>query len=108
MKISQNPPSQSPVIDKTAQTDKAQAARVDAGKASKAEAQGSASVEISEGAQLMRKAAEAAKSAPDIRHDKIADLKARIQAGTYEIDNDKLAEKILEEHLSTDFGQNKI
>ncbi|MEX0798638.1 MAG: flagellar biosynthesis anti-sigma factor FlgM, partial [Bacteriovoracaceae bacterium] len=35
-------------------------------------------------------------SAPPSKEDKIADLKARIQAGTYEVDYDQLAEKVLQ------------
>ena len=36
---------------------------------------------------------------PDVRHDKVAELKYRIQDGSYEIDSEKVADKLIEESL---------
>lgn len=41
-----------------------------------------------------------AKSAPDIREDRIADLKKRIAEGKYEVDANKLADKLVNEHMN--------
>jgi negative regulator of flagellin synthesis FlgM len=55
-----------------------------------------AKVNIPEGVKDFSKIKKAAMSAPDVDNtDKIARLKAQIEAGTYEIDYDGLADKIL-------------
>lgn len=55
-----------------------------------------AKVQIPEGVKEFSKIKKAAMSAPDQNNaEKIARLKAQIQAGTYEIDYDGLADKIL-------------
>jgi negative regulator of flagellin synthesis FlgM len=52
-----------------------------------------------------KKAFEIAKNTPDVREDRVAALKARIQAGTYEVDSGKIADGMLREafmeHLAT-------
>lgn len=68
----------------------------------------SAEIEISDNARLMRTATEVAKTTPDIRHEKVAALKKAIQEGTYRVDSEKVAEKMLEEHLNQDFGKNRL
>jgi negative regulator of flagellin synthesis FlgM len=40
----------------------------------------------------------AATDAPDVREDKIAALKARIESGTYRIDADRIADRMIDEH----------
>jgi negative regulator of flagellin synthesis FlgM len=52
--------------------------------------------ELSGGAQSARRAHAAAAASPDVRAEKVAEIKARVQAGTYTIDNDALAEKLLD------------
>ena len=42
----------------------------------------------------------AAKAAPDVREDRIAALKKQIQEGKYEVDANKVAERIVGEHLA--------
>jgi flagellar biosynthesis anti-sigma factor FlgM len=66
------------------------------------------SIEISEQAQLMNKAKTAALNAELNPVDKILDLKKKVQQGTYKIDTTKLADKIVEEHLNSDFGKNNL
>ena len=56
-------------------------------------------VEFSDNAKLYMEAIEAVKSSPDIRLDKIAELKAAIVQGNYKIDSAKVAEKMLSSHL---------
>ena len=52
-----------------------------------------------------KKAFEIAKNTPDVREDKVAALKAKIQAGNYEVDSGKIADGMLREaimeHLAT-------
>jgi flagellar biosynthesis anti-sigma factor FlgM len=52
-----------------------------------------------------KKAFDIAKNTPDVREDRVAELKAKIQSGTYEIDSGKIADGMLREaimeHLAT-------
>jgi len=64
--------------------------------------------EVSEKAQLIRKASEAVRNQPDVRKDKVAALKKSINEGTYRLDSKAIAERLIEEHLKTDFGKNKL
>lgn len=66
-------------------------------------------VELSDKAKTrgaeQKKAFDIAKNTPDVREDRVAELKAKIQAGTYEIDSGKIADGMLREaimeHLAT-------
>jgi negative regulator of flagellin synthesis FlgM len=48
------------------------------------------------------KARDAIRREPDVRADKVADVKARLKNGRYEIDADKLAGKMLDDSLRED------
>ncbi len=50
---------------------------------------------LSERAEEMKAARAAMAEAPEVRADRVAELKAQVEAGTYEIDTDKVAERIL-------------
>jgi flagellar biosynthesis anti-sigma factor FlgM len=56
-------------------------------------------------AEEQKKAFEIAKNTPDVREDKVAAIKAKIQAGTYEVDSGKIVDGMLREaimeHLAT-------
>jgi negative regulator of flagellin synthesis FlgM len=54
------------------------------------------SVELSDGAEYLRRAREEAAAAPDVRAERVAAIKDQIQAGTYQIDDTALAEKLLD------------
>ena len=66
-------------------------------------------VELSDKAKTraseQKKAFEIAKNTPDVREDRVAEIKAKIQAGTYEVDSGKIADGMLREalmeHLAT-------
>jgi negative regulator of flagellin synthesis FlgM len=60
---------------------------------------GSEKVEWSDDAQMAREAFQVAKNTPDVRKDKVAALKAAIKNGTYKVDNQKVAESMLQESL---------
>jgi negative regulator of flagellin synthesis FlgM len=59
---------------------------------------GSVKTEISGKAKEFAQAKAVASQAPDVREDKIAALKARIAAGTYQIDANKIADKMVDDH----------
>lgn len=112
MKVTNNTPSHLAIGQKNVEaTKQAQdtAAKLGKNKAGEARDTGnSANVEISDNARLMRKATEVVQGAPDIRQEKVAALKKAIQEGTYRVDADKVAEKVIEEHLGADFGKNRL
>jgi flagellar biosynthesis anti-sigma factor FlgM len=66
-------------------------------------------VELSDKAKTraaeQKKAFEIAKNTPDVREDRVAEIKAKIQAGTYQVDSGKIADGMLREammeHLAT-------
>jgi negative regulator of flagellin synthesis FlgM len=109
MKVTNNTPPQtqgSTAVEKTKSADKNAAAESKAGSVSSPRA-GSA-VEISDQARLMQKAFEAARSAPTAAPERIAQLKKQIAEGTYHVDSAALANKLLDEHLNSDFGKNNL
>jgi len=50
---------------------------------------------LSQRAQEVQAAREALAEVPEIRQDRVAELKARIEAGTYQVDSHRVAERIL-------------
>jgi len=52
-------------------------------------------VNISNNAQLLRLAKQAASDLPEIRGEKVAQLKQAIKCGTYDVDGEEIAEKML-------------
>ena len=67
-----------------------------------------ATVEISDNAKFMAQAKELAMKSPDVRADKVANLKKSIRDGSYQVDSRDLADKILQDHFENDFGKNRI
>ncbi len=60
--------------------------------------------EISAKAREFAKAKEVASSAPDVREQRIADIKARIASGKYEVNSQAIADKLVDEHVSSGIG----
>ena len=56
-------------------------------------------VVISDAAKRIQDARAQLDEIPDVREDKVADLRKQIQNGTYEINAEKTAEKLLKEQL---------
>ena len=56
-------------------------------------------INFSPEAQRLQKAKEAVISAPDINREKVEKLKQMVQAGTYKVDAEAVAERMLQEHL---------
>lgn len=53
---------------------------------------------ISSRARELQIACKAAKSAPDIRHDKVENIKRQLMEGRYQIHADQVAEKLCDSH----------
>jgi negative regulator of flagellin synthesis FlgM len=58
--------------------------------------QPAARAELSARSRELHQALEAANAAPDVRADKVADAKARIAQGTYKVDAEHVAQRILD------------
>lgn len=56
-------------------------------------------VEFSARSREMQKIYEALQTTPDIRSEKVAEIKKRIEEGQYRVDSETLAEKIIKESL---------
>lgn len=75
-----------------------EAAGTSAGSAAGSTARGD-TVELSAKAQELQAAREAIRKMDDVDHAKVAEIKSRIEAGTYKTDANKIAAKMLEESL---------
>jgi negative regulator of flagellin synthesis FlgM len=60
--------------------------------------------DISTRGKEMARATAAAHSAPDVREDRIAELKKRISEGSYKVDANAVADRLVEDHLAADIG----
>ncbi|MBW1780207.1 MAG: flagellar biosynthesis anti-sigma factor FlgM [Deltaproteobacteria bacterium] len=56
-------------------------------------------VVLSPEAQQIQKVKELIDSLPDIRDEKVAEIRAQIEAGDYDVDGEKIASKMIEESL---------
>jgi negative regulator of flagellin synthesis FlgM len=59
-------------------------------------------VVLSDMAKTVQEARTQLESIPDVREDKVAELKEQIESGTYEIDAEKIAGKMLRDSLLND------
>jgi negative regulator of flagellin synthesis FlgM len=57
-------------------------------------------VEISSKALDLKAMQEQAMQAPDVRMEKVASIKTRVDSGTYEISHEEIAERMIEESLT--------
>ena len=81
---------------KTNRTGKSEAAQKSGdGKA----VEGGTRAEISAKAHELAKAKAAASDTPDVREEKIAELKSRIAAGKYHVDPEAVADRMVDEHM---------
>ena len=72
-----------------------QTSQIRKGKATAKKSSASDKFEISDTARTYQTARTAVSAASDVREDKIADIKARMAAGTYNISSEAVADKIL-------------
>jgi negative regulator of flagellin synthesis FlgM len=59
-------------------------------------------VELSDMGKRVQEAHRQLDSIPDIREDKVAELKEQVENGTYEVDAEKVADKMLKDALLND------
>ena len=59
-------------------------------------------VVISDAAKRIQEAKTQLDALPDVREDKVAQLKKQIESGTYEVNAEKTADKLIKEHLIND------
>jgi negative regulator of flagellin synthesis FlgM len=59
-------------------------------------------VELSDAAKQLQEAQKQMEAIPDVREDKVAQLKEQIENGTYEINEEKIADKMLKDSLLND------
>ena len=62
-------------------------------------------VVISDAARRIQEARAQLDEIPDVREDKVAALRDQIQNGTYKVDAEKTAEKLLKEHVRVAFDE---
>lgn len=65
---------------------------------------GAAKPEISARAREFSQAKDVAAKAPDVREDRIAELKKKIASGNYQVNAQAIADKMVDEHMSTGLG----
>ena len=85
----------------TRKTEKSRQSSQSTGASGSSAATESTSAEISQKAREFAKAKAAASSAPDVRAEKIAELKRKIASGEYNVKPDAIADRLVDEHLST-------
>jgi negative regulator of flagellin synthesis FlgM len=89
----------------TKKTDKASGNAAESAKTKPATViEGDSRPEISSKARELSEAKAAASGAPDVREAKIAALKERIAAGKYNVDPKAVADRMVDEHLSSNIG----
>ncbi len=93
---------QSTQIDKTQKTNQAakteKQQQIQKAKEQYAGVDASSKAEISSRAKDSAKAHLVASTTPDVREDKVAELKRKIAEGSYKIDADAVADKMIREH----------
>src|SRR4051812_11136549 len=85
----------------------AQAAKKKPGEASESKAvdtSGSVNAQISSKARDAAKVKDVAANAPDVREEKIAELKRRIADGKYGVNAEAVADRMVDDHLRTGIG----
>lgn len=66
-------------------------------------------VEISDEARLMSRAMEAVRNAPNYTTtERVQSIKRSVQDGSYKVDAEKIADRLIDEHLMSHFGKNSF
>lgn len=68
-----------------------------------AQIESSDKVQVSSRGKDVAKAKAIAMSTPDVDEEKVEKLRAQIQSGSYKVDSDKVADKMVDHHLETMF-----
>ena len=110
MKVTHNPSPAPHTIDKSKTAERAKAGKdnIDPFSQTHESAHPGANIDISDNARLLQRASDVVRSTPDVRQEKVAALKKSIADGSYKVDSAAVAEKLVDEHLQTDFGKNQL
>lgn len=108
MKVTQQLPPNTQALETSRTTENKSPATTKSPVAPTQQTPSSSNVEISDNARLMKQAADLARQAPDVRSERVAALKEAIAAGTYKVDSARVADRLIDEHLNTDFGKNNL
>lgn len=110
MKVTNNPPADTTqVLEKARTTRTGEKANASSREAQSVKAQTASQVDISENARLLQKAVELVHgSEANASTERVAQLKDSVRNGTYTVDSERLADRIVEEHLLTSFGKNHL
>ncbi len=108
MKVNQNPSPTTTSIEKSNSPLKKDSVSKGVLNESLSSGRSGASVDISDTARLMKQASDTAHATPALRMAKVQELKKRISDGTYNVDSASIADKLVDEHLATDFGKNSL
>lgn len=68
-------------------------------KGAKVKATQSSRIEFSDNAKILTEAISAVKKSPDVRLDKITEIKDSLAKGSYKVDSVKIADRMLKAHL---------
>ena len=108
MKVTQNPLPNT-ALENTKPTGRASSTPVaEPSKGKPPVSSGDSGVAISDQAILMKQARDAVYASPDSRADKVSDLKRKVKDGSYKVDSQAVADKLVDEHLSSNFGKNNL
>ncbi len=94
-------PAQSAEVSGARKTDRSQEEQAAKKKGAAQEAGSAATTDISSRGKDAAKAKAAASSAPDVREEKIAELRKKIAAGKYQVDAGAVADRLVDEHIKT-------
>lgn len=108
MKVTQNPLGTTRALEDSRAVDRAALEKAPPAKTEKSGHVDPGGVQISEDARLVRKAIELAHTTPEVRADKVAELKERIRNGAYQVSAESIADRLVDEHFRTDFGKNNL
>jgi negative regulator of flagellin synthesis FlgM len=89
-------------LDRTVGASKTgKAEKTDKASAASTSSTAAANTEISSKGKEFAKAKAAAAKAPDVREDRVADLKSQIASGKYKVDSDAIADRMFDEHIQS-------
>jgi negative regulator of flagellin synthesis FlgM len=106
MRVTNQPgsPASNAEIQNSKKTERSAQVRKESAGAERAADKGGAQASISAKAKDFVQARSIASDAPDIREEKIAELKRRIASGGYKVDADEIADRMVDEHIKSGIG----
>ena len=90
--------------DRSAAASKAKSTGASAQPAISSDGDGAVKADLSSKGKEMATAKAVADQTPEVREEKISELKRRIAAGRYEVSPDKIADRMVDDHLKSGIG----